>query len=203
MNNPKYIIVHTTDVGRVRSSRQFYVVDRYHKSRGFPKSSLGYYGGYHFFYEPDGTELRYKEDWEIGAHTNEVIDGISMNLQSIALCFAGDGDVEFPTDEQAKAMAKRIKKLVDKYTIPLDNVRIGPHRTWKPTKTCYGSMLGKDWALNLVKPHEKEQEQLNKQIEIEEMKNTLDSLRILLLRLQIFIAKLTRNKSRKKVAPVE
>lgn len=202
-NEPKYIVVHNTDVSRKRASLQFRAVNNYHRDvRGFPKSSLGYYGGYHFFVEPDGTELRYKEDWEVGAHCNEVVDGKSMNYQSIGLCWAGDGDMEFPTEKQETMLAIRIKKLVEKYNIPRTNIRIAPHRHWKPSKTCYGSRIANDWALRIAFPiDQKDPEQKDKQKQIAELENQYkDLLMQYILLLKILVNKLM-NRGRRKVAP--
>ena len=202
-NEPVYIIGHCTDVSRKRAPRQFRAVNNFHRDvRHFPKSSLGYYGGYHFFYEPDGTEFRYKEDWEIGAHCNTVVDGKSINLQSIALCWAGDGDMEFPTEKQAVMMAIRTKKLQMKYNIPKTNIRIAPHRHWRPSKTCYGSLLANDWFLRNAFPiNQKDPEQIEKQLTIPALENQYrDLLMQYVLLLKILVNKLM-NRGRTKVGP--
>ncbi len=191
-NNPKHTLLHCSAVSRKLAPKQFWAVNRYHKSRLFPTSSLGYNGGYHFFYEPDGTELRYREDWEIGAHCNQVVDGLSMNLQSIGLCWAGDGDTELPTEPQVKAMKRRLKKLVAKYNIPIDNVHISPHRRWTPWKSCFGSLLADDWGYLLVEPKEKQEYEKVAEKEIIEMKTQLDYIFEMILKLKILINKLLK-----------
>lgn len=58
------IIGHDTAVSRTSVPRQFFPVNHYHEQNqninlSYP-STLGYYGAYHIFIEPDGTELRKK-----------------------------------------------------------------------------------------------------------------------------------------------
>ncbi len=190
INNPKYILVHCSAVSRKKAPTQFWAINRYHGvERGFPMSSMGYFGGYHFFYEPNGTELRYKRDWEVGAHCNSKVNGVSMNFQSISLCWGGDGDNETPTPKQTENMRIRIKKLVEKYNIPLTNIYVGPHRLWTKWKTCYGKMLSDDWAYLLVKPKEKLAYEREAEEKIADMKRKLDRVREIILKIMIRLNK--------------
>ena len=149
INKPTMIIGHHTAVSRTKASRQFWAVQRYHYENpnmnlGYA-STLGYFGAYYIFFEPDGTELRYREDWEEGAHTK------GQNLNSLAFCWAGDGDIEFPTDAQIVSIRKRIKEWQQKYNIPNERIFIVPHRKFAP-KSCWGSLLADDWAYLLMNP---------------------------------------------------
>jgi hypothetical protein len=141
------IVVHHTAVSRKDAPIQFFAVNRYHRSDPNvylgQDSTLGYAGGYHVFIEPDGTELRYREDWEEGAHTK------GHNLDSLGVCLAMDGDREFPTDAQVKTLKERLRKWCAGYQIPA--AKIYPHRAFS-AKSCYGYMLADDWARKLAEP---------------------------------------------------
>ncbi len=193
-NVPKYIIVHCTAVSWRKLRDQFFAVNRYHKERGFPESSLGWNGGYHILVS-GGKEYRYREDWEEGAHCNTVVDGLSMNFQSLGLGIGFDGDVEMPYPDDLPLAAARIKKWKEKYGIPNDRVHIGPHRRWTPTKTCYGSLLADDWALELANPQPAPFEKHEKQDAIVAQSKLLDLLRTLLLQLMILLDLQNRQKA--------
>ena len=188
-NNPKYIIVHCTAVSYKKVPVQFFAVNRYHQGRMFPRSTLGWNLGYHFFYEKSGQELRGREDWEVGAHCNDVVDELSMNFQSIGLCWAGDGDIEMPTPNQTEKLRMRIEKLCKKYDISKDKVLyIAPHRLWNDRKTCYGTLLPDDWAWRLVNPKEKlEYEKEAEKAIVSKQRKVVDNLEQLILIIKIKI----------------
>lgn len=187
------IIGHHTAVSRSSAPRQFFVVNRYHEQSqninlGYP-STLGYYGAYHIFFEPDGTELRYREDWEEGAHTK------GQNLNSLAFCWAGDGDIEFPTDGQLAGIAQRIQEWQAKYNIPHDCVYLVPHRKFAP-KSCWGSLLADDWAYLLVNPPTKNLADTEKAKQIESLQKTvIDLLQQIIIQLKIKLNLQTRQKT--------
>ena len=60
MNTPQWVIVHHTgptayDPKADTSHHTFEDVNEYHRQKWDFKSSLGYYIGYHYFIEKDGT----------------------------------------------------------------------------------------------------------------------------------------------------
>lgn len=186
------IIGHHTAVSRVKAPKQFFAVNRYHQGNpnvnlGYP-STLGYYGAYQIFVEPDGTELRYREDWEEGAHTP------GQNLNSLAWCWAGDGDQELPTDAQMKTIAARIKKWQAKYNIPNEMIKMPPHRKYANYKSCWGKLLSDDWAYYLVNPPVKEPEEAAKQKEIERLTKMIDIIKQMILTWKILLDLQTRQK---------
>ena len=143
MNKPKVLIVHHTAVSRTKNGRQFKAVNNYHKGKRFPKSSLGYFCGYHYFIEPNGDVITAKLDSDIGAHTYQQ----GMNYKSIGIGLAGNFDVEAPTNKQKEALSKLLRGLSLKYDITTENIL--PHRKFAP-KSCFGSKLKDDWASKLV-----------------------------------------------------
>ena len=193
-NKPRWITVHCTAASHQTAPQQFFAVNRYHKDRGFPLSSLGYYGGYHILIERDGTELRYREDWEIGAHCNDIQDGLSMNMQSLGVCLAGNFDIEFPTPAQIETLRKRLVKWTQGYP-EISYAKILPHRNWSKLKTCYGANLASDWARKLVAGQPKDWEEDKKRARIQELFRQLDFLKELLLKLKIRMGVAARQKS--------
>lgn len=140
MNEPKQIIVHHTADGS--SAPQLEKVDRYHKSREFPKSSRGFYCGYHYFIEKDGSVIQTREDTDEGAHT------IGQNFNSIGIGLAGNFDFQYPTPKQIAALGELTTQLCLRYQI--DPNDIFPHRKFA-NKSCFGSLLTDNWAKDINK----------------------------------------------------
>ena len=146
MNKPQWIIVHHEAPPVTTNSPRFGVVNEYHKLKGFPKSSLGYFCGYHLFIEKSGLVWKAREDFDIGAHT------IGYNDKSLGVCLAGNFDIEMPTEAQKTALRSVLKEKTIQYGIlPLNIV---PHRKFSQ-KTCYGSKLPDTWAADLLTKEEK------------------------------------------------
>ena len=116
-----------------------------HKSRGFPKSELGWYIGYHWIIFSDGSLKRYRNDDEVGAHCKEG----EINFKSIGICLEGNFDYELPTDAQKQALLKLITEIQTKYRIP--NEKVVPHRKYATYKSCWGKMLPDD-IMNYLRP---------------------------------------------------
>lgn len=134
-NKPQYIIVHHS-----ASSRDHTNIDQinaWHKQRGFPQSSLGYYVGYHYVIFPDGKVFQARNDLDIGAHA-KTADG--MNFKSIGICLTGNFETEQLTIGSLDALKNLIDQLCMKYAIPKSNIR--GHRdvakTACPGNTLYG-----------------------------------------------------------------
>ena len=183
-NKPKFLILHGTDVSRDKAFSQFLAVNRYHESQDFPKSSLGYFGGYHALIEPDGRTLRYRLDSDEGAHCNQIVDGVSMNLQSLAVCMTGDFDIELPTAPQIESLKDLVQSWQKQYGIPNDRVHF--HRDYNTEKTCPGYLLRQEWLNSLLNGPaalEKTESQAEKQAAISQLQGRLDYLRTLLISL--------------------
>jgi hypothetical protein len=135
----EYIIPHHSGV---LGGAGFESVNQYHKEKWNFKSSLGYYAGYPYFMERDGTIIQARVDGEWGAHTK------GFNNQ-IAICLDGDFSQEMPTDAQIASLRAFLKEKVKQYDIDPANIR--PHRAMPGNNTeCYGSNLPDDWARNLL-----------------------------------------------------
>lgn len=118
MNKPQYIVIHHS--ATPRDTTGIAGIDAGHKSRGFPRSSLGYYVGYHYVILGDGTIVQCRKEDEVGAHA-KTTDG--MNLKSIGVCLVGNFDEQTPNVEQLKSLAGLIAGIRARHiTIPLDKV---------------------------------------------------------------------------------
>jgi|GEM_PF-3953445 len=105
MNTCEYVLIHHSVV---QNPVQFDIVNESHRKRGFPKSSLGYYVGYHYFIGMDGTIKVARAEWEIGAHCAAKM----MNYRAIGICLAGDfREGRTPNPEQIKSLALLLKDI--------------------------------------------------------------------------------------------
>lgn len=136
---PKQIIVHHDGVSR--SGPSFDIVNLFHKGQHFPLSSLGYYVGYHYWIEKDGTTRQARTDGEIGAHT------LGQNYTALGIGLAGNFDVEQPTEAQVASLGALLSRLCLAHGIADD--QIFPHRKYNP-KTCYGNLLADTWAQGVL-----------------------------------------------------
>jgi len=145
-----HICIHHTAIESKDDGEQFDLVDRIHKDRweGKTRSSMGFYGGYHYILERSGSVQQFREDWEVGAHNNKGIKFIggwwySENYYSIGISFAGNMSLQNLTDAQVVSAVNLIKELKNKHSIPDENIR--PHRATSATQ-CPGTNLpDKTW----------------------------------------------------------
>lgn len=146
-NKPLYLIVHHTggsdaDPLNDSSGFTFKQCDALHKAKWNFKSTLGFYVGYHYYIEKDGTLYQARADNEEGAHT------VGYNLHSIGICLAGNFDATLPTEAQKKTLQKLLIQKSQQYGISIPNVL--PHRKFA-NKTCFGSKLPDEWAQDLMR----------------------------------------------------
>lgn len=140
---PKQIIVHHDGVSRKGAS--FDIVNEYHRTKFFPKSSLGFYVGYHYWIERNGALRQARSDSELGAHTQ------GQNYTALGIGLAGNMDEELPTKEQVATLGQLLSRLCFTYSISHDC--IFPHRKYAQ-KTCYGSKLSDAWAQGVFLQYE-------------------------------------------------
>lgn len=141
---PSWLIVHHSvtprdfDIAKTESS-----INNNHKNRGFPKSSLGWYVGYHYMIFGNGLVKQYRRDGEMGAHT------LGRNHDSIGICVIGSFDKgqETPSAAQIKSLTDLLYAKTAIFGIKTEN--IVPHRRFAQ-KSCYGSSLSDEWAKDLI-----------------------------------------------------
>lgn len=140
MNKPDKIVVHHTADGSQKP--QLLNINEWHRQRGFPLSSRGFFVGYHYVIEPDGTVIQTREDDEEGAHCK------GQNFSSIGIGLSGNFDLCMPNTKQIWSLQKLMAVLVERHNI--DPQMILPHRAYKDT-SCYGRLLSDHWAKDLYK----------------------------------------------------
>lgn len=190
MNEPKYIIIHCSDVSRLAASDQFKSIDNYHKGQYFPISSLGYYVGYHSLIT-GGKNYKCRLDSDVGAHCNQQIEGKSLNFQSLGVCIGFDGDVEYPDGTQYKLLQDQVWTWQKQYNIPNDRVKL--HREFATSKTCPGSLITKEWLAGLLaypQPVTKPVEQCIKQENIiKEQESKISILQSIIARIKSIVGR--------------
>lgn len=152
INKPEYLIVHTEASPVITNALRFAVINQFHRTRLFDKSSLGWYIGYHYFIEKSGQLIQARADTDEGMHT------IGFNLKSLSICLAGNGDVELPTPAQMETLKKWLNEKSKQYNISKEKIK--PHRLFlgHKEKTCYGLLLKDDWAASLIDAPKKDLE---------------------------------------------
>lgn len=132
-------IHHTATFAKDDVTHQFNGVNVGHKKRwnGETLSKLGFYGGYHYLVERDGSIFQFRGDEEVGAHNN--VSG--MNQKALGVCFAGNMSEQDLTAAQIESGYRLISELMNKYGIPEGN--IDPHKYYKNTQ-CPGNRLTDD-----------------------------------------------------------
>ena len=166
----KYIALHHS---AVNTNPQVWAVNRYHKGKWNMKSSLGWYVGYNYFCEKDGTRYITRK---VGEETIAVV-GHNCNIPSkcdtISYCMAGDFNTYLPTDAQEDDFKKFIEQMRKIYP----KIKVVGHRDLQKNRTCPGRNIisadFKEW--NLKEPPE-DQEKAEK---IAQLSSLLDQLRTL------------------------
>lgn len=138
-NVPLQIIVHHT--ASVAPIPQFDAINKWHEARKFTLSSLGYYVGYHYVIEKDGTVRQARKDNEEGCHA------IGANTNSLGICLVGDFNSEWPSEAQIIALGALIETKQREHSLPVD--ALYPHRHVSNT-SCYGTRLPDDWAKQVL-----------------------------------------------------
>ena len=132
--SPKRIIFHHS--ADSTELHQFEKINRYHRSLAFPRSSLGYYIGYHYLIEQDGTLKKAREENEIGAHDT------GENSNSLGICLAGNFNLHTPKIAATETAAALIKDIRTRWPIPV--TRFEPHRFDDDTD-CPGTLIPDNW----------------------------------------------------------
>lgn len=141
-NIPTKLIVHHSAYAQYTD--QLASINEWHRQREFPKSSLGFFVGYHYVINHEGKVTQTRKDDEEGAHSK------GINFESIGICLEGNFDEELPTEEQKTSLGKLLVELCQKYK--LDVTDIYPHRAFRDTE-CYGKKLDDNWVRVLYLDH--------------------------------------------------
>lgn len=127
-----FIVLHHSD--DPTQGPQFNKINRSHKNRGFPISSLGFYVGYQWLNGFNGQMKQARTEEERGAHC----DAKLMNFLSIGVCSAGDFTTHKPNDAQIVSLEKLVWEIQCRWGIPNENILL--HKECKAT-ACPGTDL--------------------------------------------------------------
>ena len=102
-------------------------IKQWHKERGFDDI------GYHYVIDLDGTIEKGRDEALVGAHCK------GHNATSIGICYVGGCDKNMKpkdtrTPEQKRSMLSLVRKLVNKYKIPV--TQIWAHHDFDKHKAC-------------------------------------------------------------------
>ena len=102
-------------------------IKQWHKDRGFDDI------GYHYVIDLDGTIEKGRDEELVGAHCK------GHNATSIGICYVGGCDKNMKpkdtrTPEQKRSMLSLVRKLVNKYKIPV--TQIWAHHDFDKHKAC-------------------------------------------------------------------
>ena len=102
-------------------------IKQWHKDRGFDDI------GYHYVIDLDGTIEKGRDEALVGAHCK------GHNATSIGICYVGGCDKNMKpkdtrTPEQKRSMLSLVRKLVNKYKIPV--TQIWAHHDFDKHKAC-------------------------------------------------------------------
>ena len=102
-------------------------IKQWHKDRGFDDI------GYHYVIDLDGTIEKGRDEDLVGAHCK------GHNATSIGICYVGGCDKNMKpkdtrTPEQRRSMLSLVRKLVNKYKIPV--TQIWAHHDFDKHKAC-------------------------------------------------------------------
>ncbi len=157
MKKPSFICVHHSAVSYGKNPDQFEANNNYHKSLGYPKSSLGFYLGYTYEIASTGLVRQARADGEPTAATTQSwarygvfprYTGWMNDGRAIHICLDGNFDIEKPKPEQVYALRDLLIKKCKEYGIPKGNIYF--HRNFAK-KTCPGLGMSLDWIRGLVK----------------------------------------------------
>ena len=101
---------------------QFDSINQWHKDKWNSISELGFYGGYNYLIEKDGTLKQYRIEGE------ETIAQRGYNFDSLSVCLAGNFErgIETPTQAQIASLKAFLSEKMALYGLtPQDIV---PHR---------------------------------------------------------------------------
>lgn len=162
----KYLAVHHTTVHT--TGPQLYAVDKYHKGKWNMKSALGWYVGYNFFIDVDGTITNTRKVGEetvaqIGHNcTNE------LDCDTISVCLAGNFDVYMPNEKQITALQTLRQQF--------PTLEITMHRALQTNRTCPGKNITIDYLNYIIDGTVVHPDDAEK-AKIKELTSILDTLR--------------------------
>lgn len=161
------ICLHHTTVSRKSNSIQLWAVNRYHKGKWNIKSTLGWFVGYNYFIDGDGTltQCRSLEEETMANRGNNC--DTPKKCTTISVCLSGNFDLEWPSAAQ-NATLKR-------FLLDHRDLKVTFHKYIQAGRTCPGKNLDQKYIVNLLRIVP--EEDAEKAAEIKRLKSTIDILR--------------------------
>lgn len=130
---PTYIFGHHTAVSYKDNPDQWQATDNYHRNKGWGG------GGYNYEISMLGSVHQFRQDGDPTAaqYQQSMNDG-----RAISIAVDGNFDIEYPTDEQCRALYDLVISKMEEFSIPRENVF--PHRHVAGYKSCWGRLLPDD-----------------------------------------------------------
>lgn len=176
----KYLCIHHTAVVN-NGSPQLYAVNRYHREKWNMLSRLGWYVGYTYFIDVDGTVTQTRA-WteETAANKGHNCD-VPERCDTISVCLADNYNESVSVAFRQLLPLERLIKDIRKH---YPNIKVVGHRDLQEGRTCPGINIDatdfEDW--NKLRDGA-DPEDSQKEIEIQKLQSRLDSLRELLRKL--------------------
>lgn len=171
------LALHHTAVSRTNT--QLDAVNRYHKNKWGMRSQLGWYVGYNFFCDIDGTITQTRTIGEETVANRGHNCDVDARCDTVSFCFAGNFNKELPSDAQIEAFKRWYKQFSNTF-----EAQVVGHRDIQDNRTCPGVLMTDAYIQKrlLEKPQYPDAEDAKKK-EIAELYRQLDTLRALLRRL--------------------
>lgn len=189
----EYIAIHHTAVSREKQKVQLWAVNRYHQEKDWDSgedcwyqgepSSLGWWVGYNYFIEVDGTLTQCRmEGEETIAQTGHNCD-VPERCDTISICLAGDFNIELPNQKQVKTLRRFINDM------PYSEVVF--HRDLQANRTCPGKLFTKEYLRHIQDEYENpDEEDKKKQERMAEQQSVIDWIRQILHKMVVQITSL-------------
>lgn len=176
-----YYAIHHTAVSRSKNAAQLFAVNRYHQEKWNAKSTLGWFVGYNYFIDVDGTTTKCRD---VGEETIAQVGhncDVKHRCDTISICLTGDFNQETLTDAQVVALRTLVTELKTVYPMIVAKF----HRELQPGRTCPGSLMTHQYLQSVVfgQPDPIDEEEKEKAERIAQLSQILDQLRAILTRL--------------------
>ena len=135
MCDVRYIAIHHTEVSRSQRFCQLYSVNEFHRTRFDRRSTLGWYVGYNWFVDADGTLTQCRVAGE------ETAAQLWHNFDTESICLAGNFNRELPTPAQILTLRRWLKER--------PYLEIHFHKDFAD-RNCPGNLFTKEFLYSVV-----------------------------------------------------
>lgn len=135
----KYLVIHHTAVSRKDLLSQLISVNKYHQQKWNMLSGLGWYVGYNYFIDTNGSKTYCRA---IGEETVAVK---GHNFDSIHICLAGNFNKELPLGVQVETLRKLLTDIESRFK----DLTIKFHSAFSDTN-CPGVLFTKEYLETVV-----------------------------------------------------